>query len=237
MVDSLVGGIYANINKINPETLSAEGKLFLRQYRENLQLSRAIDKNAGNLLAKTISKYHNDKGEDVIPLILELTTVAFHAIEPHRKYAVHVAEYLLLGTIFAALVITEDEAEIKLIVEQTLIGIFTNPIYEFTPTERRKISGLVYQVEAYFAALSFWSRRFGKYKNLIRTALRGGLTEGLEIANAGAEELAAAQQLRQFFWSRCWGRLKFYFNLFWPLFDLNANALLRWVNKTAGITG
>ena len=108
MVDNLVSGIYANISKINPETLSPEGKLFLRSCRETLQENRAIDKNIGNLIATTLIKFHNDRGEDLTQLLLELITISFHVIEPYRKYALDVAEYLLLGAIFAVLASTED---------------------------------------------------------------------------------------------------------------------------------
>jgi len=235
MVDSVIGGIYANISKINPETLSAEGKLFLRQYRESLQTSRSIDKNIGNLVARTIIKYHNDKGEDIIPLVLEMITVAFYAIEPYRKLALDAAQYLILGVIFAVLTISENTEEIALIIEQLMVGIFTNPIYEFDAAERLKLTRLAYQMEAYISTLNFYSGKFGSYIRLINDALRQGLADGLEICNAGAEEILTAQSPKQHFGDRCIGRLKFYLNLAWPMFNLNANLIIRWINKKTGI--
>ena len=235
MVDNVIGGIYANVSKINPETLSAEGKLFLRQYRESLQTNHSIDKNIGNLIAHTIIKYHNDKGEDIIPLVLEMITVAFYAIDPYRKLVMDVAQYLLLGTIFAVLTISEDTEEITLIIEQLMVGIFTNPIYEFDAAERLKLVRLTYQMEAYISTLNFYSGKFSGYIRLINDALRQGLEEGLEICNASAEELLIAQSPRQHFGERWIGRLKFYLNLAWPMFNLNANLIIRWINKKTGI--
>ncbi|GBR73613.1 hypothetical protein NO1_0957 [Candidatus Termititenax aidoneus] len=235
MVDNLVGGIYANVSKINPETLSPEGKLFLRRYRESLQENQAIDKNIGNLIATTLIKFHKDKGEDITKLLLELITIGFHAIEPYRKYALPVAEYLLLGAVFAVLAITEDETEIQTVIEQLMVGIFTNPIYEFDLDERLKLSALIHQVGAYIGTLSFWSRQYGRHTRLIKTALQQGLIEGLEICNAGGDELLAAREPKHYALARWKGRLQFYFNLLWPLFDLNANIIIRWLNKTTGL--
>ena len=235
MVDNVVGGIYANISRINPETLSAEGKLFLKQYRENLQAHGSIDKNTGNLVARTIIRYHNDKGEDINPLILEMITVGFYAIEPFRKLAINVAEYLLLGVIFAVLTISDDEAEIEQVIEQLMIGIFTNPIYEFDYLERLRLIRLVYQIDTYITTLNFYSGKFGKYIRLINSALRQGLVEGLEICNAGSDEIAAAQEAKRYWVDRWLGRLRFYLNLAWPMFDINSNLIIRWLNRKTGI--
>ncbi|MDR2430938.1 MAG: hypothetical protein LBD99_01595 [Candidatus Margulisbacteria bacterium] len=235
MVDNVVGGIYANISKINPETLSADGKLFLRQYRELLQAQHSIDKNAGNLIAKTIINYHKDKGEDIIPLLLEMITVAFYAIDPYRKLAADAAQYLLLGAIFAVLTISEDETEISAVVEQLMVGIFTNPIYEFDAAERLKLIRLAYQLDGYISTLNFYSGKFSRYLRLINTALRSGLEEGLEICGAGAEEIAAAKENKKHFLDRWIGRIKFYLNLAWPMFNLNASLIIRWINKKTGI--
>ncbi|MDR1998021.1 MAG: hypothetical protein LBQ83_06835 [Candidatus Margulisbacteria bacterium] len=235
MVDNVVAGIYANISKINPETLSAEGKLFLRQYRESLQERRSVDKSSGNLVARTIIRYHNDKGEDIKPLLLEMVTVAFYALDPYRRLAIDAAQYLLLGAIFAVLTISEDETEIEETIEQLMIGIFTNPIYEFDAAERLRLIRLTSQIEAYIATLNFYSGKFGRYIRLISAALRRGLEEALEICNAGAEELLSVRENKGHFWDRWVGRCKFYLNLGWPMFNLNANLIIRWLNKKTGI--
>ena len=50
-----------------------------------------------------------------------------------------------MGTIFASLTITEDESEIATIIEQLMVAIFTNPVYEFDYRERNAIGdGLLF---------------------------------------------------------------------------------------------
>jgi hypothetical protein len=235
MVDNFISGIYTNISRINPDTISAEAKLFLKNFREEIKLRRSIDKSLGNLIAKTLIGYHNDKGESIIPLVVELTTVAYFAIGSYREFALDVTEFIIMGTIFGVLTITTDEKEITDVIEQLMVGILTNPIFEFDPGERKKIASLVYQVDAYLGTLNFFSGRFTHYHPLIRAALLSGLSQALEICNATAEEINAGQDQRKYFLDRMLGRFKFYVYLFWPMFNITSNTMIKWLNKKTGI--
>jgi hypothetical protein len=235
MVDNMINGIYGNITRINPETLSAEAKYFMRSLREDLKQRLSIDKNLGNLVAKTLIKYHNDKGEQILPLVVELITVSFFVTERLRKLAIKVSEYLILGTIFATLTITEEEKEIADIIEQLIVAIYTNPIYEFDYKERASLTKTIYQTIGYIEILDKFAHSFTAYLPLIKRSLLEGLEQSLEICNVTAEELNNSKNEKLFQLDLFWGKLKFFINFAWPMFNLNLNSVVKWINKKTGI--
>ena len=235
MVDNVVDGIYAHINRINPESLSTEAKVYLKLLREVLKARQTIDKSVGNLLARTIIRFHNEKGESIIPLLVELTTVSYYGIDPFRQYVPQMTHYLLLGTLFSALTITRDAAELALIAEQVLVGIFTNPIFEFDYRERQQITRQIYQIQGYMRMLSIHTGRFAQMLQTINQALATGLEQSLDICNVTAEELQYATDRHHFGASIWLGRLQFYAHLAWPMFNINSSTILSWINKKTGI--
>lgn len=235
MVDNVIDGIYAHINRINPESLSKEAKLYLKTLRESLKSRQTIDKSIGNLLARTIIKYHNDTGEDIVPLLLELVTVSYYAIDPLRAYVPALTHYLLLGELFSALTVTREEQELITIAEQIIIGIFTNPIFEFDYRERAQVVRNIYQVQGYMRMLSFHTGRFRQMLPLIEQALLSGLEQALEICNVTTEEQQAALSAKDHRGSRFWGRCLFYLHGAWPMFNINSSTILSWINKRTGI--
>lgn len=235
MVDNVIDGIYAHINRINPETLSKEAKLYLKTLREALKARQTIDKSIGNLLARTIIKYHNDTGEDIMPLLVELITVSYYAIDPLRAYIPALTHYILLGEIFSAMTITRDETELTTIVEQIVIGIFTNPIFEFDYRERTQVVRIMYQVQGYIRMLSFHTGRFRKLIPLIEKALVSGIEQSMEICNVTTEEQQAAVLVKNYRWAKFWGRCLFYLHAAWPMFNINSSTILAWINKRTGI--
>jgi hypothetical protein len=156
-------------------------------------------------------------------------------ISSFRKYVFAVTEFLILGTIFAVLTITEDEKEIAEVIEQLLVAIYTNPIFEFNEQERLGVARITYQIKSYIGMLNFYARRFTNYLPLLKSSLQEGLTQGLEICNVSADELHYAQNPKNFFMDRLLGRLKFYFYLCWPMFNITSNTILRWLNSRTGI--
>lgn len=235
MVDNVIDGIYAQINRINPETLSKEAKLYLKLLRELLKARQTIDKSIGNLLARTIIKYHNDTGEDIVPLLLELITVSYYAIDPLRTYAPALTHFLILGELFSALTINREEAELATIAEQIVIGVFTNPIFEFDYRERAQLVKIIYRVQGYMRMLSFHTGRFRQMLPVIDNALHTGLEQALEICNVTTEEQQAALNTKNYRWSRLWGRCSFYVHGAWPMFNINSSTILSWINKRTGI--
>lgn len=235
MVDNLIDGVYANVTRINPETLSVYARTFLKTFREEIKQSRTIDKNLGNLIVKTIIKYHNDTGESLIPLMTELTTVSFFVIEGYRRFYNRVVEYLLLGTIFGVLTVIEDKEEIKDIIEQTVLAILTNPIFEFTSLERLNIAKISLATEGYIEMLDKLTHRFAAHLPLIRESLKEGMIQALEICNASQDEINMLKNDMYSKGNNLWGRVKFFLNFAWPKFNVNFNSTMRWLNNKTGI--
>lgn len=235
MVDNLIDGVYANVTRINPETLSPVARGFLKSFRENLREHKRIDKNLANLLVKTLIKYHNDTGESLIPKITELSTVAFFVIHPYRDYAIKVAEFIIFGAIFSILTISDQEPEITDLIEQTIISIMTNPIYEFTAQERLAIIGLLGRISGYLQTLDKFSNRFTAYLPLINKSLREGMVQALEICNASAEEINYVKDEKKHLFEKILGSVFFVLYLAWPMFNITSSGIIKWLNSKTGI--
>lgn len=235
MVDNIIDGVYANVSRINPETLSPTARGFLKALRESIREHQKIDKRLGNLVVKTLIKYHNDTGESLIPRITELVTVAFFVTSPYRHYAPKIAEFVILGAIFAVLTISDSDEEIIDLIQQTIVAIMTNPIYEFTSQERQAIGAVIYRVNGYLATLNKFSNRFTGYLGLIEQALHEGLKEALEICNAPAEEINHALDNKKFVLHQLSGVLFFGIYLAWPMFNITSSALAKWINSKTGL--
>lgn len=235
MVDNLIDGVYANVTRINPETLSPYARSFMKSFREDIKQYRTIDKNLGNLLVKTILKYHNDTGESLMPLITELSTVAFFVIERHRRYYLKVIEYILLGLIFGILTVTDDRQEINDFIQQGILAVLTNPIFEFTAEERLNVTKTAARVIGYIKMLNFFTHRFTNYLPLIKSALTDGLVQALEICGASQDEINAIKDNQYGLLNEFWGKTKFFLNFAWPMFNVNTHSLIRWLNKKFGI--
>jgi len=232
MVDNLVNGIFSKVSRINSESLSPEARTFFKQFKEDLVLKHSIDKSLGNLVVKTIIKFHQDKGDSPDALIAELVTVAFHAIEPHRKYAIQVAEYFILSTIFAFLTITEDSKELGNLIEQTIVSVMTNPIYEFDQKERSQLISIIDQVNGYIAILNRFTKTFTSYLPTINSHLREGMRSGLELCNANSSEYLLLSNTNRI--QFVYGSIKFFLRLGWPLYNFSRNSILKWINKKIG---
>lgn len=235
MVDNIIDGVYANVTRINPETLSPYARSFMKSFREDIKQYLAIDKNLGNLLVKTILKYHNDTGESLMPLITELSTVSFFVIEKYRKYYLKVVEYILLGIIFGILTVTDDEQEIGDLIQQSILAVLTNPIFEFSAEERLSITKTAVGIIGYIKMLNFFTHRFTDYLPLIKSAVSEGLVQALEICGAGQDEINAVKDDQYALLNEAWGKTKFFINVAWPMFNINIHSLIRWLNKKSGI--
>ena len=235
MVDNFIDGGYSGGTRINPETLSPTARGFLKSLRESLREHKRIDKNLGNLLVKTLIKYHNDTGESLIPLITELVTVSFFVINPYRQYAPKVAEFLIFGAIFSILTISTEETDIIDLIEQTIIAILTNPIYEFNPQERHTIAGITNRISGYLETLNKFSNRFTGYLAMIDHALQEGLIEALEICNVPAEEINQAKNPNKYFLQHLSGVLYFGLYMAWPMFNITSSGMLKILNSKTGI--
>lgn len=233
MVDNMINGIFSQVSKINTETLSPETRKFLKDFREDLKKRKSIDKELGNKIVKTLIKYHNDTGELIQPLLVEMITASFYAIEPYRKYSKYIAEFFMLSSIFTVLTITDNEDEIADLIEQTIIAILTNPIYEFTYHERKQLINLIAQTNGYLAVLNFYTRTFGKYLNLLDKVMQEGFSTGLELCNASKVEFEEIQNKNHLY--RLKGMLKFLLNLGWPIMNLSKESILKSVEKRTGI--
>lgn len=235
MVDNIIDGVYANVTRINPETLSATARSFLKSLRESIREHQKIDKRLGNLIVKTLIKYHNDTGESLIPRIAELATVSFFVTHPYRHYAPKTAEFLILGAIFAVLTVSDQEEEITDLIQQTIVAIMTNPIYEFTAQERKTIVAIIYRINGYLATLNKFANRFTGYLGVIDQALREGLKEALEICNVPTEEINFSLEEKNFILHKLSGILYFGLYLAWPMFNITSSALAKWLNSKTGL--
>jgi len=232
MVDSMINGIYSQVSKINTETLSKEARIFLKEFREDLKNRKVIDKELGNRVVKTVVKYHYDTGDLVQPLIVELITVAFHAIEPYRKLFKHIVEYFILASIFAILTITDDTKEIENTIEQVMIAVFTNPIYEFNPHERKQIINITNEAKGYLNILNFFTKKFTSHLKMIDNSLKEGLHASLELCNATTEEFALINKENHA--AKGIGTLKFFLNLGWPIMNINRRSAIKWFEGKTG---
>ncbi len=234
MVNNFIDGIYASVTRINPETLSLSGRAFLKALREDIKNRRTIDKNLGNLIVKHLIKYHNDTGESLLPLLTEMVTISFFAIDPHRKYFIKVTEFVIFGAIFTALTITDENNEINDLIIQTMIAILTNPIYEFTAVERVHVARLVMRIEGYLKVLNRFTHRFTEQLPLIDKSLEEGLVQGLEICNATADEINNASS-KKYTWDFWLGGVYFILYLCWPMFNITTHVFIKWLNSKTGI--
>jgi len=188
MPNANINGVVANVNRINLETLSADARVFLRDFRTLLREKKSINTEVSRLVAQSIIKYHNKTGEDIEPFIVEIVTAAIFAISPLWQFIPKLATYFILGITYGLFSITEDKEEIKSGVEQAIVAFFTNPVYEFSTKDRKKFAEAVLQVDGYINMANLYSATNKKIFFLSKSLITA-IEDGYSICQASQVEL------------------------------------------------
>jgi hypothetical protein len=235
MVSNIIDGIFGNTNRINPESLSLEAKTYLKKIREDIKNRNSIDKVMSSIAAETLLQYFQEYGESPLALLPELTTVSYYVIGGFRQYIAQVSFYFILGVTHGLLLICTDQQELADCIDQLMVAVFTNPIFEFTVDERDTVIGMVHQVRTYLGTVQGYSGRYGTLLPTALSALLEGMKNGLEICNAPIDEIQSCVVEKTYTADRWLGRFRFYTNLCWPIWNITAMGFVRWVKRTTGI--
>jgi len=231
--ESNSNGVFSNVRRINPETLSPEARAFLREIRNNLRQKKRITTDVSKLVAKTIIKFHYDKGEKIEPLIVEMVTVSVFVISPLWKYIPQMVFFFLLGVIYGIYSITENQEELNESVTQTILAYFTNPIYEFGVKERKKTAEAIFRVGGYLSTANYFSdpeRRLPALDAVLSSALE----DGMSVCDASIEETKYLRSSLSSY-QRFIGRLMFFKTFGWPLLDLDSRRMREKLKEKTGI--
>jgi hypothetical protein len=235
MVSNIIDGIFGNPSRINPESLSLEAKAYLKTIREDIQNRNSIDKTLSTIAAQTILRYFQEYGESPLALLPELTTVSYYVIGGFRQYIANVTFYFILGVTHGLLRVCNDRRELADCLDQLLVAVFTNPIFEFTVSERDTVVGMVHQVRAYLSTIQFYSGQYGELLDAASAALLEGMKNGLEICNAPIDEIQSCAVEKAYVADRWLGALRFYSNLCWPIWNITAMNIVLWIKRKTGI--
>ncbi len=233
-MDNQINGIVANVRRINPETLTPEARAFLRNIRAILKEKKSINTNISKLVARTIIRFHYDKGESINPLIVEMATVGMFVISPLWRYIPQMVSYFLIGIVYGCFSITENHEEIQTSVAQAIMAFYTNPIYEFGVKERRRAAEAVFRLEGYLMQANTFSEDSRKIK-FLKTTLRQSLEDGFAVCEAGAEETKYLNSSLGSY-QRFIGQLLFFKNFCWPLLDLSSEKVLQTIKAKTKIS-